>query len=211
MTKTIGTRTIGFVFIEGLADWEFGFLSGAALDWFDARPVALTPGGAPVASIGGFQLAGQRGLTPEESRDLDAVAVIGSDGWAAEGHPDVAPLLVSVAERGGLVGGICAGTLALARAGLFRDKAHTSNGRSWILGHVPGYPGADRYLDVAHAVADGRLVSAPGSAPGTFAIAFLEALYPERDEQIAQMRAFVAAEHRAASAPEAAGDSSSRS
>lgn len=191
------TRTIGFVFIEGYADWEFGFLSGSAVEWFDARPVALTPGGAPVVSIGGFQLAGRRGLTPEESRDLDAVAVIGSDGWAAESRPDVAPLLGSVAERGGVVGGICAGTLALARAGLFRDKAHTSNGRDWILGHVPDYAGAERYRDVPHAVADGRLISAPGSAPGTFAIAFLEALYPERTEPMAQMRTMFAGEYRA--------------
>jgi putative intracellular protease/amidase len=194
------TRTIGFVFIEGYADWEFGLLSGSAPEWFGARPVALTPGGAPVVSIGGLELAGQRGLAPEESADLDAVAVIGSDGWAAASSPDVAPLLLSVAERGGVVGGICAGTLALARAGLFRDKTHTSNGRDWILGHVPDYPGAERYRDVPHAIADGRLISAPGSAPGTFAIAFLEALYPEQKEQIANMRTMFAGEYRAAGA-----------
>jgi putative intracellular protease/amidase len=202
----MATRTIGFVFIQGFADWEFGFLSGAASDWFATRPVALTPKGAPVVSTGGFELAGQRGLMPEESADLDGVAVIGSDHWAATSHPDVAPLLVSVAERGGVVGGICAGTLALARAGLFRDRAHTSNGRGWILGHVPGYPGAERYCDVPHAVTDRRLISAPGSAPGTFAIAFLEALYPEQTEQIAQMRTMFAGEYRGGS--EAAGGGS---
>ena len=60
-----------------------------------------------------------------------------------------------------------------------------------------------------HAVADGRLVSAPGSAPGTFAIAFLEALYPEQKEQLAQMRAMFAGEYRAASVRgEAAGGGS---
>jgi putative intracellular protease/amidase len=193
----MATRTIGFVFIEGFADWEFGFLSGSALEWFDARPIALTPKGAPVVSIGGFQLAGQRGLTPEESSDLDAVAVIGSDSWAAESRPHVAPLLTAVAGRGGVVGGICAGTLALARAGLFKGRAHTSNGRDWILAHVPDYPGAERYRDVPHAVADGRLVSAPGSAPGTFAIAFLEALFPEQKEQTTQMRTLFAGEYRA--------------
>jgi putative intracellular protease/amidase len=204
-------RTIGFVFIQGFADWEFGFLSGAASDWFATRPVALTPKGAPVVSIGGFKLAGQRGLTPEQSRDLDAVAVIGSDHWAAKDHPDVAPLLAAVAERGGVVGGICAGTLALARAGLFRDRAHTSNGRGWILGHVPDYPGAERYRDVPHAVADRRLISAPGSAPGTFTMAFLEALYPEQTEQIAQMRTMFGSEYRDGSAPETGdGDSPSR-
>jgi hypothetical protein len=35
-------RTIGFVFIEGYADWEFGLLSGSAAEWFGARCVALT-------------------------------------------------------------------------------------------------------------------------------------------------------------------------
>jgi putative intracellular protease/amidase len=199
------TSTIGLVFIEGYADWEFGFLSGSAAEWFGARPIALTPGAAPVVSIGGLKLSGQRGLTPEESPDLDAVAVIGSDGWAGASHPDVTPLLISVAERGGVVGGICAGTLALARAGLFEDRAHTSNGRAWILGHLPDYAGAERYRDVPHAVADGRLVSAPGSAPGTFASAFLNALYPDEKDQIAQMRRIFAGEYRTEGAPVAAG------
>lgn len=193
-------RTIGFVFIEGYADWEFGLLSGSAAEWFGAGCVALTPERRPVVSIGGFELAGQRGLTPQDGADLAALAVIGSDGWAAAGHPDLAPLLHSVAQRGAVVGGICAGTLALARAGLFQDKAHTSNGRDWILGHLPDYAGAARYRDVPHAVADRRLISAPGSAPGTFAIAFLAALYPEQPEPIAQMRTMFAGEYRAAGA-----------
>ncbi len=103
-------------------------------------------------------------------------------------------------ERGGVVGGICAGTLALARAGLFRDRAHTSNGRNWILEHLPDYAGAEHYRDVPHAVADRRLVSAPGSAPGTFALAFLDALYPEQKEEVAALRRFLTSEHRAAGA-----------
>jgi hypothetical protein len=83
---------------------------------------------------------------------------------------------------------------------VWKAQAHTSNGRGWILGHLPDYAGADRYRDVPHAVADGRLVSAPGSAPGTFAIAFLEVLYPEQKEQIAQKRTIFAGEYGAESA-----------
>ena len=41
---------------------------------------------------------------------------------------------------------------------------------------------------------------APGSAPGTFAIAFLEALYPERGDQLAEMAALFAREYDLASA-----------
>jgi hypothetical protein len=98
---------------------------------------------------------------------------------------DVAPLLISVAERGGVVGGICAGTLALARAGLFSDRAHTSNGRGWILEHVPGYAG------------DGALLRRPARRRRWPACQRAEALYPERKEQIAQMRTMFAGEYRA--------------
>ncbi|MFO1071460.1 MAG: DJ-1/PfpI family protein [Geminicoccaceae bacterium] len=191
MTQT----TIGLLFIEGYADWEFGFLSGSAVEMLGARCVALTPGSGLVTSIGGLRLLGQRDPTPAENGDLAAVAVIGSDGWAAPGSPDVTALLHAVAARGGVVGGICAGTLALARAGLFQDRAHTSNGRDWLLGHVPGYAGLERYRDVPHAVADGRVISAPGTAPGTFAAAFLAALFPEREAETAMLRSLLRSEH----------------
>lgn len=189
-------KRIGFVFIEPFADWEFGFLSGSATEYFGSRTVALTPGARTVESIGGLTLTGQRGFAPEDNQDLDAVAIIGSDSWA-ESPPDMAPLLTSVADRGGVVGGICAGTLALARAGLFDGRAHTSNGRDWILHHLPDYAGASNYRDVPHAVADGRIVSAPGSAPGTFAVEFLAAVFPEKAAETREMRSMFAREHQA--------------
>jgi putative intracellular protease/amidase len=188
-------KTIGFVFIEGFADWEYGFLAAAASDWFSVAAVALTPGGTPVRSAAGFAMTPHRGLEPGENDDLDAVAVIGAEGWTAAGAPDPGPLLHAVAARGGVVGGICAGTLALARAGLFEGRAHTSNGRVWIADHLPVYAGQGHYRDVPHAVADERIVSAPGSAPVTFATAFLEALLPAESETLARMRALFASEH----------------
>jgi putative intracellular protease/amidase len=190
---------IGFVFIQGFADWELGHLAGAAVEWFGAQAVALTPEGKPVVSIGGFTLLGQRGLSAEENKNLHAVAVIGSDAWSAANAPDLRPLLRAVAGRGGVVGAICAGTLALARAGLFAERAHTSNGRDWILEKVPDYPGAAHYRDVPHAVTDHRIISAPGSAPGTFAVAFLAALHPDKRAQLDQMRDLMAREFHDAS------------
>lgn len=192
-------RKIGFVFIPGFADWEFGLLSGSAADWFGLATVALTPDGDPVTSIGGFRLSGERTIDPAENADLDAVAVVGSDTWPGAEAPDISPLLHAVAARGGVIGGICGGTLALARAGLFENAAHTSNGRDWILRHLPDYAGQGHYRDVPHAVADGRIVSAPGSAPGTFAVEFLSALLPETNGQIAEMRALFAREYGAGS------------
>lgn len=188
-------KTIGLLFIEGFADWEYGLLAASAVEWFDARAVSLTPDGQPVRSMSGFRLMPDRPAGVGENADLDAIAVIGSDQWAGKTPPDIGELLTGIAARGGVVGGICAGTLALARAGLFAHARHTSNGRDWINGHEAGYAGDVNYQDVPHAVADGAVVSAPGSAPGTFALAFLNALYPERSADIARMRTMFASEY----------------
>lgn len=188
-------KKLGVLFIPHFADWEYGLLAASAVEWFGARAVSLTPDGEPVTSIAGFRLTPERPAAADVNEDLDAIAVIGSDRWAEAGAPDVAPLLAAVAARGGVVGGICGGTLALARAGLFESAAHTSNGRDWIARHLPGYAGAAHYRDVPHAVADGRVVSAPGSAPGTFAVEFLAALFPERRGEIGEMRALFGREH----------------
>ena len=192
-------RTIGFVFVDQFADWEYGLLAAAAAGWFGARAVSLTPGGGSVRSSAGFLLAAERGTDPAENADLDAVAVIGSDSWASEQAPDVGRLLLAVADRGGTIGGICAGTLPLARAGLFAGARHTSNGREWILKHEPDYAGQGQYQEVLHAVSDGRIVTAPGSAPGTFAHAFLSVLYPDRGDGLAEMKAMFAREYASAS------------
>ncbi|MBZ9669999.1 DJ-1/PfpI family protein [Mesorhizobium sp. ES1-3] len=192
-------KTIGFLFIEGFADWEYGLLAASAVEWFGARAVSITPEGKPVTGISGFRLTPDRSASDDENTDLDAVAVIGSDQWAAKAPPDASELLTAVARRGGVVGGICAGTLALARAGMFENARHTSNGRDWINRHEAGYGGDLNYQDVPHAVADGKIVSAPGSAPGTFALAFLRTLYPEKGSELAQMRTLFAKEYAEAS------------
>lgn len=188
-------KKIGVLFIKGFADWEYGLLAASAVEWFGARTVSLTPDGQPVTGISGFRLAPERSTRVGENTDLDAIAVIGSDQWSGKAPPDAVELLTTVAQRGGVVGGICAGTLALARAGLFDKAKHTSNGRDWINEKQPGYSGARNYQDVPHAVADGAIISAPGSAPGTFALAFLKALYPERGGDLAGMRTMFAKEY----------------
>ena len=189
------SKTIGFVFVDQYADWEYGLLSASAVGWFGAKAIALSPDGKPLVGSAGLTLNAARTTDSGENADLDAVAVIGSDTWASDQAPDVAPLLNAVASRGGVVGGICAGTLALARAGLFEGHRHTSNGRDWILHHEPAYAGREGYQDVQHAVADGKIVSAPGSAPGTFAHQFLLTLFPQKQAELAEMRAMFAKEY----------------
>ncbi|BCH21737.1 glutamine amidotransferase [Mesorhizobium sp. L-8-10] len=191
----MASKTIGFVFIDRFADWEYGLLAASAVEWFGASTLSLSPSGEQVVSASGFRLVPDLCLDAGENRDLDAIAVVGSELWPTAEAPDISALIKAVVARGGVVGGICAGTLPLARAGLFAAARHTSNGRSWLLEKLPGYAGAALYQDVPHAVADRNVVSAPGSAPGTFAHRYLETLFPEEEAQLAHMPTIFAREY----------------
>ena len=120
--------------------------------------------------------------------------VIGSDGWTGDDAPDIAPVLRAADEAGKVVGAICAGTVAAARAGLLDSRRHTSNALDFMRCYTPGYRAWDLYVDTPAAVRDGTLVTAAGSAPVTFTIEVLGALHPERADSLAQFRAMCAAE-----------------
>lgn len=195
MSDMIPVKKLGFVFIDRFADWEFGMLSASAIEFFGAQVVAMTPKALPVRSIGGLTMLGSRSLSVESIDDLDAVVVVGAEAWAARFAPDIADLLKVAAGRGLVVAGICGGTLALAKAGLFAGRPHTSNGPQWMRERLGYYPGDSRYQDVPHAVAAGPIISAPGSAPGTFAVAVLSALYPMHKQALKGMKARFASEY----------------
>lgn len=189
------SRTLGILLIEGFADWEYPFLAASAREWFGIDVRFLTPGASPVTSIAGLRFADGDAFEAMSPGAADALAVIGSGVWTSDAAPDIADALRAHHRAGAIVGGICAGTVALARARLFTGRAHTSNGRDWLLDATGGYAGAETYRDVPHAIADDTVISAPGSAPGTFACAMLGALLPEAGEQVAGMRATFAREY----------------
>lgn len=188
-------KVIGIVLIEKFADWEFGLLAAGAAEYFGARVVFLSPEGRPVTSIGGLRAQTMRGITQAENSDLDAIALIGSDNWTNASAPDVQPLLEAVRQKGGVIGGICAATVALARGGFVKDLKHTSNGPGWIKENAGDYPGAGLYQNVPKAVSDHHVVTAPGTAPVSFAAEFLAAVYPERREMAQDFKRMSAAEH----------------
>lgn len=85
------------------------------------------------------------------------------------------------------IAGICAATVALARAGLFRGRRHTSNGRDFLQHYAPGYESPDTYVDQL-AVADGGIISASGLGAVEFAAEIFTVLRAFNDETIAQFR-----------------------
>jgi putative intracellular protease/amidase len=190
-------KTIGIFLPGGFADWEFGFLAGAAVEHLGAKVVFLTEGAEPVRSIGGLLTSGERGTRVETNLDLDALALIGSDDWTGPNPPDVAALAKSVLDRGGVVGGICAATVGLARMGLLQGRKHTSNGQVWIANMTGGYAGSDAYVETPSAVGDKQIVTAPGTAPVAFAMTFLSQVFPQSAGMLSGARGMFGAEHSA--------------
>lgn len=189
------SKRLAIVLIPQYADWEYGLLAGAGAQWFDFNVTMLTPGGEGVASMAGLRVEADGAVEMANADNFDAVALVGSDGWAAGTGPNVSALLLGIHEKGGVVGAICGGTVALARSGLLAGRAHTSNGKSWLNDAVGDYAGADLYQDTPAAVSDDHVVTAAGTAPHTFAAAMFTAMMPDKAEQVAQMLAMMATEH----------------
>lgn len=183
------------LFHHGWADWEAGFVLAALREYFGFEVRIATPGGADVLSIGGVRAAADLAFTAVDPADLDVLLVIGSASWIDGDNPEVVDLLRRAEAEGKVIGAICAGTLAAARAGLLDDRPHTSNALDFLKQKASGYGGAAAYVDVPRAVTGGRLVTAPGSAPGTFSVAVLRLAAPEQAAMIDRYAAMLSAEY----------------
>ena len=184
------------VLIEGIADWEYGLLAASARAYLGGEVIFATPGGRAVASMAGLAVTPPRALEVLTPEDFDALVVIGSEGWVeAEPRRSVAALLRGAHAAGRVCAGICGGTLALAEAGLFEGRPHTSNAREFLVANIEAYAGDTSYVEARRAVASERVISAPGTAPTSFALAVLSTLWPEAREMLAGFGATLAAEH----------------
>ncbi len=187
--------TVAVAFLQpGWADWEAGSVLALLRRELKVQIEVATPDGEPETSIGGVLAAADYRFDDPVLNDADVFLLIGSDSWAEGENKAVSGLLRQAFADGKVVTGICAGTTALAHAGLFEGRRHTSNDREWLLKTVADYPGAEHYVDTAKAVTDGKVVSASGLAPVTFAAAVARLIAPEAEEAIAGYEAMFAKE-----------------
>jgi putative intracellular protease/amidase len=185
------SRRIAVLLNDAFADWEIGFLTASARDFFQTEVEYFSPRGGEVESEGGLRVRPVGGFRDLDVPEYAALVVCGSANWAAPKALDISALLHDALTSDTVVGVICAGTLTAARAGLFETRRHTSNGADWLKKNAPAYQGAALYQDVNAAVADDGVVSAPSSAPAAFASELLNLLYPGH-EALAQTRTMLA-------------------
>jgi putative intracellular protease/amidase len=176
--------TVAVAFLQpGWADWEAGQVLAALREYHGVQIEIATPDGEPQTSIGGVLAAADYKFADPVLSDADVFLLIGSDAWADYKDDALFALLRQSLADGKIVGAICAGTVAAARAGLLAGRKHTSNDRDWFNKTAPDYAGGEGYVDSAKAVTDGKLVTAPGSAPVTFSAAIARLVAPEAGDK----------------------------
>lgn len=187
---------IAVILTQGFADWEYALIAGTGGPFFGMEVEFFTPQAGEVRSQGGLPAIISRRLEEVRAFDPAVIVVVGSSIWETDQAPDIADLLRSYHQRDIPIAGICGGTLALARAGLLNEVAHTSNDLEFLQQNAKGYKGAAHYRPSASAVADGHVISAPGTAPVSFAAAVFEAAGLDANA-LQQFKAMLSAEHAA--------------
>ncbi|MCX8998508.1 glutamine amidotransferase [Rhizobiaceae bacterium BDR2-2] len=172
---------------DAFADWEAAPLMAFARAYLGVETVTASPGGTPVTSMGGLRVTPDMALDDLVPERFDGLAIIGGMIWETENAPDIGPAVRAFRRMDRAVGGICAGTLAIARTGILRGITHTGNSLAF-LAQSEHYHGHSSYLDVPFAVRDGHIVTASGMAPLSFAremLAALGVMTPEASEHFA--------------------------
>ncbi|KZL19229.1 putative protease YdeA [Pseudovibrio axinellae] len=185
---------IAVILTQGFADWEYALIAGTGGPFFNMQVEFFAPEAEELTSQGGLTAIVLRTLDEIKGFQPNVIVVVGGTIWESEKAPDISSLLQSHHEKGVTVSGICGGTLALARAGLLNEVAHTSNNAVYLKQNVQHYTGEQNYCDSAVAISAGNVISAPGIAPVSFSAAVFEAAGLNADA-LQQFRAMLAAEH----------------
>jgi len=188
---------IAVILSPGFADWEYALIGGTGGPFYglEVQYYATTPG--RIRSQGGLTCIVEDGVGEIEAWKPDAVVVVGGTVWETDAAPEISSVVRTQRSRGGVVAGICGGTLPLARAGLLDDVSHTSNEAAFLTAHATGYGGAAYYRPSSAAVMDDGIVTAPGTAPSSFTAAVFACVGVDADA-VAQFRGMMAAEHNTA-------------
>lgn len=185
---------VAIILTQGFADWEYALLAGTGGSFFGLDVQFFAPESGEVRSQGGLVA-----IIPQKLDEITkwlpkAVVVVGGSIWESEDTPDIDELLQSQHSSGGIVAGICGGTLALARAKLLNETPHTSNSADFLNQNTKAYSGSGHYRESASAISENSIITAPGTAPVSFTAAIFEGVGLDQDA-VLQFKKMMAAEH----------------
>jgi putative intracellular protease/amidase len=170
------TAAVHVLVFEGFADWEPAFALAELRRSGGLEVVTLGFTEAPVRSMGGLRIVPDRALDGLVPASVRLLLLPGGDLWeGAYPRTELDRLLIDLHRAGVPIAAICGATIALARAGLLNDHAHTSNEAGYLKRLAPGYAGAARYVTEL-AVRDRGVITASGLGPTEFAREIFEEL-----------------------------------
>ena len=165
----VPAKAVFLLVVPGFADWEAAHAVAELRrhGHYHVEVVGLSRDS--VQSMGGLTVQPARTVATVDANAVAVFMLPGGDRWEQQPlEPEITQLLRSLDQHGVPIAAICAGTTAIARAGLLRGRRHTSNGLAYLQRHVPGYAEAAAYVD-APAVRDRGLITASGLADIEFA------------------------------------------
>ena len=181
----MNSRKIVFYLPEGFADWEGAFLM-AELSEAKRDFVTVSETGNKVHSIGRLRVQPDAALKNFSSDQIEMLILIGSDSWQdPEQNKAAIDLAKQLLKQGTYVAAICGATTALARAGEFEERRHTSNDLGMLKQIVPTYRGEQKYVQKL-ACTDGHLITASGIGPLEFSFEVLKALRIYSENKLSQ-------------------------
>ena len=162
-------KAVHILVFDGFADWEPAHALAELRRSGNRSVVVVGFDLGSVTSMGGLRITPDRALADIRQSQMEILILPGGDFWEGS-YPqsELNRVLNETSAAGVPIAGICAGTLALARARLLNDRRHTSNMPGYIAEHVPQYSGASLYETVP-AVGDRGVITASGLAPVEFA------------------------------------------
>ncbi len=185
---------VAIVLTQRFADWEYALIAGTGGSFYGLDVQYFAPEAGEICSQGGLVAIVLRNLDEISTWQPEALVVVGGEIWATDDAPDVGKILKAQHNDGGVVAGICGGTLALARTGLLNEIPHTSNDADFLDQNAAGYSGSEHYCESASAISRGRVITAPGTAPVSFTAAVFESIGLDQ-ETVLQFKKMMAAEH----------------
>lgn len=185
---------VAILLTQGFADWEYALLAGTGGSFYGQDIQFFSPEAGEIQSQGGLTASVSNEVYEITAWQPDVIVIIGGSIWVTDAAPDLTAVLTTHYNRGGIVAGICGGTLALARAGLLNNTPHTSNDLEFLMQNAQGYSGANHFQQSPVAITGDRVITATGTAPVSFTAAIFTCLGLDT-QTVQQYQDMLAAEH----------------